>query len=65
MKLGDLVRLTGKCFTVIAYVKGFGRYGDSYVRVGYISGEGFTKRTEGFYPRGKLTPLKEVTNESR
>ena len=60
MQIGDLVRLTGKRFTGIAYVKGFGRYGESYVRVGYLSGEGFTKRTEGFYPKEKLTLLKEV-----
>lgn len=65
MKIGDLVRLTGKCFTGIGYIKGFGQYGESYVLVGYISGDGFTKRTESFYPKGKLTLLKEVTNESR
>ena len=60
MKIGDLVRTTGKAFTGIGYIKGFGRYGKSYVLVGYISGEGYTKCKEGFFPREKLTLLKEV-----
>ena len=59
MEIGDLVKLTGRAFTGIGYIKSFGRYGKSYVLVGYISGVGITKRTESFYPKGKLTLLKE------
>jgi hypothetical protein len=65
MKVGDLVKVSMRAFTGIGYVKGFGRYGDSYVLVGYISGGGYTKKTEGFFPREKLTLLKEVLNENR
>ena len=65
MKIGDLVRLTGEYFTGIGYIKGFGQYGESYVLVGYISSDGFTKRTEFWYAKGKITLLKEVIHESR
>ena len=59
MQIGDLVKTKSRAFTGIGYIKGFGRYGKSYVLVGYISGGGYTKRTESFYPKGKLTLLKE------
>ena len=58
MKIGDLVTLSCKAFTGFGYVKGFGRYGDSYVLVGYISGKGYTKATQGYFPRQTLTLLK-------
>lgn len=60
MKIGDLVKVSMRAFTGIGYIKGFGQYGDSYVLVGYISGSGYSKRTEGFFPKEKLTLLKEV-----
>ena len=59
MKIGDLVRTTGRAFTGIGYIKGFGRYGKSYVLVGYISGDGYTNQKQGFYAKEKLTLLKE------
>jgi len=59
MKIGDLVRITGRAFTGMGYIKGFGRYGNSYVLVGYISGDGYTKQKQGFYAAEKITPLKE------
>jgi hypothetical protein len=65
MKVGDLVKVSMRAFTGIGYVKGFGAYGHSYVLVGFISGSGYTKKTEGFFPREKLTLLKEVLNENR
>ena len=65
MKIGDLVKVSMRAFTGIGYIKGFGQYGDSYVLVGYISGSGYTKRAEGFFPKKKLTLLKEVIDENR
>ena len=59
MEIGDLVRITGRAFTGMGYIKGFGRYVNSYVLVGYISGDGYTKQKQGFYPREKITLLKE------
>ena len=59
MQIGDLVRITGRAFTGIGYIKGFGRYGNSYVLVGYISGVGNDRRKQGFYSREKITLLKE------
>ena len=60
MKIGDLVKVSMRGYTGIGYVKGFGQFGDSYVLVHYISGSGYFSATEGFFPREKLTPLKEV-----
>ena len=59
MQIGDLVRTTGRAFTGIGYIKAFGRYGKTYVLVGYISGDGYTKQKQGFYEREKITLLKE------
>ncbi len=59
MEIGDLVRVTGRAFTGIGYIKGFGRYGNSYVLVHYISGGGYTKSKQGFYAREKIILLEE------
>ena len=59
MQIGDLVRTTGRAFTGIGYIKAFGRYGKTYVLVGYISGDGYTRFKEGYFPKEKLTLLKE------
>jgi hypothetical protein len=36
----------------------FGKYGDSYVLVGFISGKRYTKADQGYFPRHLLTLLK-------
>jgi hypothetical protein len=58
MKIGDLVSLKCKAFTGFGYIKGFGKYGDSYVLVGFISGKRYTKADQGYFPRHLLTLLK-------
>ena len=58
MKIGDLVTLKCRAFTGFGYIKGFGKYGDSYVLVGFISGHGYTKANQGYFPRQELTLLK-------
>jgi hypothetical protein len=65
MIVGDLVKVSMRGYTGIGYVKGFGQFGNSYVLVRYISGSGYFSATEGFFPREKLTLLKEVLNENR
>ena len=65
MVVGDLVRVSMRGCAGIGYVKGFGQFGKSYVLVHYISGSGYFSATEGFFPREKLTLLKEVLDESR
>ena len=63
MKIGDLVKLNCKSFPGFGYIKGFGRYGKSYVLVAFISGKGYTKNTQGYYPREELTLLNGEQNE--
>ena len=58
MKIGDLVTLNCRAFTGIGYIKDFGRYGATYVLVGFISGKGYSKASQGYFPRQDLTLLK-------
>ena len=55
MKIGDLVTLKCRAFTGFGYIKGLGK---SYVLVGFISGYGYTKADQGYFPRQDLTLLK-------
>ena len=57
MKVGDLVTLSCRAYTGFGYIMGFGRYGDSYVLVGFIGGKSYTKASQGYFPRHHLTLL--------
>lgn len=65
MKIGSLVTLNCRAYTGFGYVKGFGRYGDSYVLVGFIGGKGYTKASQGYFPKQELTLLDGECYESR
>jgi len=58
MKVGDLVSLSCKSFTGFGYIKGFGRYGKSWVLVAFIGGKDYINSTQGYYPIQELTLLK-------
>ena len=58
MKVGDLVRLNVEAFTGIGYIKEFSPYGDDYILVGFISGNGYSKANQAYFFRSQLTLVK-------